>query len=237
MANWYHRIYFQPGWAGFFFNPFYIIRSAIHRKVKQYAPSLKGKLLDYGCGSKPYKHLFTDVSEYVGLDMQNEGHGHEGEDIDVFFDGKTIPFEDNHFDSVFSCEVFEHVFELENCIAEIHRVMKPGAQALFVVPFVWDEHEVPYDFGRYSSFGIDYLLQKKGFKIVNHDKDTSFREVLAQLRILYIYNHFIPKKNKVLRLLFSFLLATPITISTRLTGWIMPKGDTLYFNNIIVVQK
>ena len=53
--------------------------------------------MDFGCGSKPYKSLFN-VEEYLGVDYYNEGHPHENEQIDVFYDGKNLPFPDNYFD-------------------------------------------------------------------------------------------------------------------------------------------
>jgi len=53
---------------------------------------LSGKLLDFGCGRKPYKHLFS-FDEYIGLDIVESGHNHEDEEIDVYYDGTKIPFE------------------------------------------------------------------------------------------------------------------------------------------------
>jgi SAM-dependent methyltransferase len=147
-----NRVYkqqsFNPGLIGMFFNPFYFIRKRIYQSIASFAPALEGKLLDFGCGSKAYKSLFT-VDEYIGLDVEQSGHSHENEEVDVYYDGKVIPFEDDSFDACFSSEVFEHVFDLEDSLKEIYRVLKPGGKGLFVVPFVWDEHEVPYDFGRY----------------------------------------------------------------------------------------
>ena len=136
-----NRVYkqqsFNPGLIGIFFNPFYFIRKRIYQSIASSAPALKGKLLDFGCGSKAYRSLFS-VDEYIGLDVEQSGHSHENEEVDVYYDGKVIPFEDHTFDACFSSEVFEHVFDLEDSLKEIHRVLKPGGKGLFVVPFVWD---------------------------------------------------------------------------------------------------
>src|SRR5262245_45614230 len=105
-------------------NPFYFIRRSLYDKIKQLAPHLHGRLLDFGCGSKPYESRFTNSNEYIGLDFESEGHSHANENIDVIYDGKRIPFDDEHFDSVFSSEVFEHIFNLEEVIPEIKRVLK-----------------------------------------------------------------------------------------------------------------
>lgn len=90
-------------------HPLYFIRKGLYRKISLYAPQLKGKLLDFGCGEKPYQSLFTNTTEYIGLDYNGEGHDHQNEAVDIYYDGKTIPFENQTFDSVFTSEVFEHV--------------------------------------------------------------------------------------------------------------------------------
>ncbi|MBK8300784.1 MAG: methyltransferase domain-containing protein [Chitinophagaceae bacterium] len=69
------------------------------------ASSLEGKMMDFGCGTKPYKPLLQTSKEYIGVDYNGEGHSHKNEQIDVMYDGKTIPFEDNTFDSILSTEV------------------------------------------------------------------------------------------------------------------------------------
>ena len=112
----------------------YLLRKKLLIAVNRYAHYMGGVMMDFGCGSKPYKSLF-DVKEYIGVDFNGEGHSHENEQIDVFYDGKKLPFPDNYFDSVFSTEVFEHVFNLEEIIPEIKRVMKPGAKILVTCPF------------------------------------------------------------------------------------------------------
>ena len=111
---------FISSYRSIFTNPFFIIRNGIYKALLNLAPRLEGKLLDVGCGSKPYEELFS-VKEYIGLDIEESGHPHENEIIDIFYDGKKIPFEDHTFDSVFASEVFEHVFNLDELIKEINQ--------------------------------------------------------------------------------------------------------------------
>ena len=51
-------------------------------------------------------------------------------------------------------------------MSEIRRVLKPVGKLLISSPFVWDEHEVPFDFARYMSFGIRYILRRRQAQIV-----------------------------------------------------------------------
>jgi SAM-dependent methyltransferase len=48
-----------------------------------------------------------------------------------------LPYEDNTFDVVFSDQVFEHVQNYPEAIAELHRVMKPDGVSLHIFPSHW----------------------------------------------------------------------------------------------------
>ncbi len=78
---------------GVLLNPAYITRSALHRAIAAIAPSIKGSILDFGCGSKPYDSLFTSAKEYIGIDIETSGHDHDTlqSKVDIYYDGKHIP--------------------------------------------------------------------------------------------------------------------------------------------------
>lgn len=229
---------FRPGMN----NPFYFIRRSLLAKLEQYSPQLSGKLLDFGCGSKPYQSLFTNTSEYIGLDYEGEGHSHKDESVDVFYDGKKIPFPDQQFDSVFSSEVFEHIFNLDEILPEINRVLKTRGRLLVTCPFVWPEHEVPVDFARYTRFALNHLLEKNGFRILATDKSGDFTMALYQMRMVYFSEHFIPSipfmgKSKFFKTSvapgFYFLLNSWYRFKHRL----LPKRKDWYLNNIVLAEK
>lgn len=237
-TKFYKRQQFMPNWASIFINPFYFSRKGLHQGIQQYAEELNGRLLDFGCGRKPFRELFV-VNEYVGLDTEDSGHPHlreEREVVDVFYDGKKIPFGENTFDSVFSSEVFEHIFDLEDSLEEIHRVLRPEGMLLVTMPFCWDEHETPYDYGRLSSFGINYLLEKKGFEVIAVDKTSNFVEVLFQMFNLYIYR-LTHTRYKYVNVLLHFLFISPFTVAGMFWSWILPKRYTLYLNNVVLAKK
>ena len=152
----YTKEQFNPKILGLFINPFYFARKGLYQNVSKLITNLNGKLLDVGCGTKPYENI-CNVDEYIGLEIDDEGNRQHNY-ADVFYDGKTIPFEDKSFDSILSNQVFEHVFNPNQFLKEINRVTKMGGRFLITVPFVWDEHEQPHDYARYSSFGLKYTL-------------------------------------------------------------------------------
>lgn len=226
-------------WYSIFFQPAFFIRKGLYQSVKKLAPQLVGKVLDFGCGAKPYKRLFTNAAEYIGLDIEISGHDHTNEDVDVYYDGKIIPFANGSFNHVFATEVFEHIFNIDEVLPEITRVLKPGGFLLITCPFVCPEHEKPYDYARYTSFGIRHLLEKHGYKIDQQIKTGNYMETTAQL-IMYFINYSLPKNPKFIYLILFQLFILPVILLTSLLNFISPKKlkrDDLYHSNVVLAKK
>ena len=233
---WYKELFYPTYLLGIWINPFFIIRSGLLKGVKKISNIFQGgKLLDLGCGSKPYEKLFN-VDSYVGIDLKISGHDHKSSKIDKFYDGKAIPYEDSKFDYVFSSETFEHVFNFDELLIEISRVLKKGGKLGFTCPFVWDEHEQPYDYARYTSFAINHLLQKNNFELVQLYKSTNYFETIMQMFSAYIYQHVLPK-NKYIKLILCPFFVSPFNIIGILLGKILPKNYNFYHNNIVIARK
>jgi SAM-dependent methyltransferase len=226
---------FRPSALAILTNPYFFIRRGLFRGIDRHAHRLRGRLLDFGCGRKPYQSLFA-VSEYVGMDIASSGHDHAGESIDVFYDGTHIPFPDGHFDSVFASEVLEHVFNLDEVLGELWRVMKPGAMALFTLPFVWAEHEAPYDCARYTSFAMKRALERQGFTILTMDKAGGYIEVIFQMCNAYVFENILPS-NRWLRQLMVPIAVAPTTAAGLLLARLLPADHSLFLSHIIVAQK
>ena len=221
---------------GIFLNSFYIARIKLLKNIKKLAHHFHdGYLLDVGCGRKPYESLFN-VNSYIGLDVPGGGHDDDAKSADVYYDGKVFPFTDSFFDYVISNQVLEHVFEPEKFIEEIYRVLKPNGLLLMTVPFVWDEHEIPYDYGRYTSFGLNHLISKKGFKIIEQYKSGGYVDTLAQMFSMYIYTIF-STKNQYLNVFISIFLCSPILIIGLFLSKILPRNHNLYLDNVILARK
>lgn len=227
--------FFKPGFIGFFINPFFLGRSALYINVRFFSKYITGKTLDVGSGSKPYQDLFKGVTEYIGMDIEQSGHKHQREYIDVYYDGTTFPFEENSFDSLVFFEVLEHVFSPDTFFTEIKRVLKPGGRCVFTIPFIWGEHEQPYDFARYSSFGLKHIFDKHGFEIIEQKKYLTDFRLIFLLVNSYIYTTF--KKNFPVIIAWFFII--PFTIlnnSLGLLSYLLPKNNDLYFGNIFVLK-
>ena len=195
---------FGPTWLSILINPTYIIRSKLVHEISEFRHEITGYVLDFGCGQKPYENLFPNVSTYVGVDIQESGHDHTSSKVDVFWDGKTLPFKDGSFDNVLAFEVLEHVFEVENAINEIHRVLKPGGGLLVSTPFMYREHEAPFDSARYTSWGMNHLLGKSKFQVLAQRKTSGAVGVICQVALDALGKYFVQFGH------FGFIAFVPI---------------------------
>ncbi|MBI2076003.1 MAG: class I SAM-dependent methyltransferase [Candidatus Aenigmarchaeota archaeon] len=98
-----------------------------------------GKILDVGCGDGLISGLIgkkTGAKMY-GVDVADEAvriSRKRGIDAKIFDVNKKIPFRSSYFDAVYCGEVLEHVFDVDNLIDEIKRVLKPRGYAVITVP-------------------------------------------------------------------------------------------------------
>ena len=223
---------FHPTRLGAIIHPFYIIRRRLARAIAGRAREIEGRVLDFGCGSQPYRTDFAHVADYVGVDVAVSGHSQTNSKVDIYYDGRTLPFPDASFDAVISFEVFEHVFNLDEILDEIRRVLKPGGKLLFSIPFAWDEHEQPFDYARYTSFGIRALLERRGYGDIEIEKTSTDVEAIGQLWIAYLHQH-VGAGHGSTRALVQLALLAPLTIMTLILSRILPDRRHIYCNLLV----
>lgn len=228
------RSMFFPGVLGLFVNPFHYARLGLARSMRRHAPALRGRLLDVGCGTKPYRELFA-ADSYVGMDVATAASAVK-HTADVLYDGTTFPFADASFDSVVCNQVLEHVFTPERFLRELHRVLRPQGRLLLTVPFVWDEHEQPHDFARYSSFGLRALLERNGFAILQQEKLGADAGTLFQLLNAYLYKATLPWPAWA-RLLWTATVMASVNLLALVAAKVLPGNPDLYLDQLVLAEK
>lgn len=234
LGQWLLRQAYDPSYIGMLVNPFYLTRRALARAMRRLAPHVQGRVLDVGCGQKPYMGMLS-VASYTGLEIDTPDN-RRSKRADAFYDGTRFPFGDGEFDSVLCNQVLEHVFEPDLFVAELQRVLKPGGTLVLTVPFVWDEHEQPYDYARYSSYGLRHLLCKHGFSLEEEIKTLPNIAVLHQLLNAYLYKVLLTR-SRVVNLLLTTILMAPISCAGLFLGRILPNNSDLYLDNVVLARK
>jgi SAM-dependent methyltransferase len=115
------------------------------------------RLLDVGCGEKPYRELFAPyVSEHVGVDPV------ENPAADLRGPIEALPAEDGSFDVVLCAQVLEHVDDPVQAARELSRVTRPGGRLLLSTHGVYVFHPAPSDYWRWTHTGLEKLLRDTG---------------------------------------------------------------------------
>lgn len=116
------------------------------------------KVLDIGCGHKPYRDLFPGTQHW-GMD-----HGIIDTSPDFVGDALCLPVRDECIDIVFATQVIEHVTDPHVMLRECRRVLRINGCLILSGPFYWPLHEEPYDFFRFTKYGFQQLLKDSGFR-------------------------------------------------------------------------
>lgn len=145
----------------------------VNEKVCRRLPELRGQVLDLGCGKRPFEaDIMAYAAGYVGVDWGMTLHGLRA---DIVADlNRPLPIPSESFDQVVSFEVLEHLSEPAVMLAEAYRVLRPGGGLTMSVPFQWRIHEPPWDYFRYTRYGLEHLLKKAGFSDVEIEPLSGF---------------------------------------------------------------
>lgn len=220
-------------------NPIWIVEHNLNRQIKAAIAAITfardDKWLDVGCGLRPYESSFPQ-GVYIGVDIEVSGRNAELKAPDHYYDGRILPFPDESFEGVICTQVLEHVPDPGLLLAEMYRVLKPGGRLIMSLPFVWQEHEAPYDFFRYTRFGATSLLNRAGFEVSDLIKNTGTIEALAVLVNSYIVHNLVPPIRGAGSLIV-LTVCFPIQLVAKILQKILPDNNNFYINIIISAKK
>jgi len=133
----------------------------------------KGQLYDLGCGERPFENFFLQYCEnYIGVDWGETLHLLKA---DIIADlNKPLPVDDEVAHTIVSLSVMEHLCEPQVFLNECFRILKKDGYMVLQVPFMWHVHEAPYDYYRYTKYGLEYMFKKAGFTAIQIEAQTGF---------------------------------------------------------------
>jgi len=157
------------------------------REILKTVPYVKGRLLDIGCGEKPYLDIFSSHTvSYTGIDIPQSLHKKDA--VDIFANAHHLPFKKDTFDTVLCLEILEHVKQPLEVLKEIYRVLKPGCVLVLSAPQNYWLHNDPEDLYRFSQQGLTEIVQRQAcFKINYINSLGGTREFLIDFICKYIH--------------------------------------------------
>ncbi len=163
-----------------------------HRRFSEIGKLIEptgGKILDIGSADGTFTKIILDrsqASSVIGIDAlpssvvyaQKRFNGDKRVSF-LVADAEKLPFKNNEFDAVFALEVLEHLFNPENALREVMRVLKKDGYAIFLVPtenipfkIIWFFWENTWGWvwqgthlQKFSNRELAKIVKKIGFKI------------------------------------------------------------------------
>lgn len=163
----------------------FIVLSQLNHWLENNAkPFALGILLDYGCGGQPYRTLFGEVvSRYIGADVVAAA----GINLDVILTpGSPAPLPDASVDTILSTQTLEHVYDFSEYLDDCQRLLGQHGRLILSAPMQWRLHESPFDYWRFTRFGLEEKLRRAGFEIVEMQPCGGVFSLLGQIYLSHL---------------------------------------------------
>ncbi len=153
------------------------MEDAIARFARAVPPG--ARVLDAGSGQGQYARHFA-TCRYYGVDLAIGDAVWDYSGLDALADLTALPFASGSFAAALHVVTLEHLPEPGCALAELARVLAPGAPLLLAAPHEWEVHQAPHDYFRYTRYGLAYLLEKAGFEVIELRPAGGYFRLLAR---------------------------------------------------------
>lgn len=174
-------------------SPHYIVLSHLFSWMKTVAFNVAhGVMLDYGCGGQPYRNLFSSqVSKYIGADVAAA----QGVELDIVLEpNRELPLERNSIDTILSTQALEHAGDVDFYLGECSRLLKQDGVLILTAPMQWRHHEAPYDYHRFTRYGLVEHLKRHGLQIKTISQCGGVYALLGQIFLNHLSEKGVRKK-------------------------------------------
>ncbi len=183
----------------------------------------RGTVLDIGCGNRWAETALGPGARYIGLDYPATVRlGYKGPP-DVFGDAQQLPFRDGSIDTVLLLDVLEHLSDSESALCEAARVLKPYGALILQVPFLYPLHDEPFDFQRWTLYGLLDKVQGHGFEIVSYQHQGRPVETAAALVAISMAKGMLDAVERRHPSIILAPLLSLLILLVNLSGWLLSR--------------
>lgn len=217
-----------------FVNFYYQIEKFVRDIAKKY--DKKGKeLLDIGAGATPYKKYFKKLKYSTQDIAQNNKRT-----IDHIGDlNKGLPMiKDSSFDYILSTQVLEHLTNPQRVFEEFNRILKPKGKIFLTTNFIYQIHMIPYDYYRFTKYGLKHLGEASGFIIEHLKSQGGIFQVLSYILTTTPIRLILKNKRTLYHLYL--IVFSPLIIFLNLSAYLLDfldKDKELTINYEVIYKK
>lgn len=138
----------------------YLVKRFLAEKLRECTQGVFSKrILDVGCGEKPYMMYFPNTNHYVGIDERSAS-------ADVRGVGEYLPFKSKAFDTAICTQVLEHVENPRRVLEELNRSLTDNGVLILSTHGFWIEGHATSDYWRWTLHGLNKIFEESGFNII-----------------------------------------------------------------------
>lgn len=189
------------------------------RKVPEGLKHATGVILDIGAADRWIATYLSETASYVALDYPATGNEFYNARPDIFADACHLPVADACVDGVVCLEVIEHVPDPALAVKEIARVLRPGGRAWISMPFLYPVHNEPFDFQRYTEFGLRRDMARAKLEVTDLHRSGHAIRTAGLIMCLAIAGGADTRRGPLKGLLLPLALAA--IFITNMTAWLL----------------
>ncbi len=131
--------------------------------IKKYIDKyVKGRVLDAGAGRLALKFLLAPkATTYYSIDKYIAR-----KELSIVGDLNILPIKEKTFDTIVCLQVIEHTPTPEHVIKDLAVSLKDKGILILSAPHIAYLHGEPEDYYRYTKYGLIYMLEKHGFRVL-----------------------------------------------------------------------
>ena len=184
---------------------------------KMISAHAKGTMLDLGCGNVPLYCVYSSlVDKIICVDWSNSYFKNSHIDIECNLND-ILPLSTESFDTIIITDVLEHINNPFLLWSEMSRILKPKGKLLIGIPFLFNLHDEPYDYFRYTEFAIKMFCENNSLQILSIDSMGGSPEVIINIIAKHLsFSRALTYVNRVVgKMIMSLKIAKRISHKTQ----------------------
>ncbi len=179
-----------------------------HIESREYLSSIeRGIVVDIGSGDSDHTELLGKEAELIKIDYPDTNCRYTKRPS-VFGNAACLPLSDDSVDVVLLLEVIEHISDFNQVLCEVRRVLKNNGQLYLSAPFIYPAHDVPYDYHRFSIYGLRQDLLEAGLNTVREVQHGN--SIVVSLQMINLALLELVKKSWSRSAVMGLLFAIPV---------------------------
>jgi len=146
-----------------------------------------GNVIEFGSTISSSKNFCKLINGNYTLDFADK----LSSESNINFNLEKINNIEKKYDLVLIFNVLEHVYNTDNAINEIKKILKPGGKIIGATPFLYRIHHAPEDYNRYTKQFFEKFFKENNLNNI-HINELGFGPFCACYSITFDYLKLIP---------------------------------------------